>query len=124
MSMFKSLLLIAPLALAGAAHAQPAHLTDAQYLAAVRCQTLMSSSNLGREDTRAIDSLVKSEASFRSAAAYDRGESVREDTAQAARHAGAFAKAALSTERDGVCRSFVGAAQTASAASPTANRTN
>jgi hypothetical protein len=124
MSMFKSLLLIAPLALAGVANAQPGHLTDAQYLTAVRCQTLMSSSNLGREDTRAIDSLVKSEASMRSGPAYDRGESVREDTAQAARHAGAFAKAALVSERDGVCRSFAGAVQSASVASPSATRTN
>jgi hypothetical protein len=124
MSMFKSLLLIAPLALAGVANAQPSHLTDAQYFAAVRCQTLMASSNLGREDTRAIDSLVKSESSMRSGAAYDRGESVREDTAQAARHAGTFAKAALVTERDGVCRTFTGAVRSASVATPAANRTN
>jgi hypothetical protein len=122
--MFKSLLLIAPLALAGVANAQPVHLTDAQYLAAVRCQTLMSSSNLGREDTRAIDSLVKSEASTRSGPAYDRGESVREDTAQTARHAGAFAKAALTTERDGLCRAFTGVVQSASVTTPAANRTN
>ena len=124
MSMFKSLLLIAPLALAGAANAQPNHLTDAQYLAAVRCQTLMASSNLGREDTRAIDNLVKAEGSIRSGVAYGRGESVREDTAQAARHAGPFAKAALVSERDGMCRAFTPTVQSASVATPAANRTN
>lgn len=124
MSIFKSLLLIAPLALAGAAGAQPTHLTDAQYLAAVRCQVLMSSSNLGREDTRAIDGLVKSEAAVRTGVAYDRGETVREDTAQAARHAGVFAKAALVSERDGFCRAFTGSVQSASVATPVANRTN
>ena len=124
MSMIKTLLLIAPLALAGAANAQPAHLTDAQYIAAVRCQTLMSSSNLGRQDTRAIDALVTSESATRSPAAFDRGEAARDQTAQVARHAGAYGKASLANERDGLCRSFTGVVQSASAATPAANRNN
>lgn len=120
----KSLLLIAPLTLTGVANAHGSHLTDAQYFAAVRCQTLMSSSNLGREDTRIIDALVKSEGSDRAAAAYDRGESVREDTARVARNAGAYSKAALISERDGLCRSLTGVVSQASVATSMANRTN
>jgi hypothetical protein len=124
MSILKPLLLIVPLALAGVAKAQPSHLTDAQYLAAVRCQTLMASTNLGREDTHAIDALVKSASADRAGAAYDRGESVREDAAQAARHAGAFSKAALLSERDGLCRAVTGVVSEASVPSSTPNRTN
>ena len=124
MSMFKTLMLIAPLALAGVANAQPAHLTDAQYIAAVRCQTLMSSSNLGREDTRGIDALVKSESTTRSPAAIDRADDAREHVAMVARHAGTFEKASLANERDGLCRSFTGVVQSASAATPAANRNN
>ena len=124
MSIFKSLLLIAPLALAGVANAQPSHLTDAQYLAAVRCQTLMSSSNLGREDTRGIDALVKSESATRSPAAFDRAEDARDQAAKAARHAGVYAKESLANERDGLCRSFTGVVQSASTASSATSRNN
>ncbi len=105
MSAFKSCLIAASLcsaALAGAASAHP-QLTDAQYLAAARCQALMSSSVLGKVDTASIDAVLKTQASYRMPAVSDRADEIRQDTLRAASHAGPSAKAALIAERDGPC---------------------
>ena len=108
MSFFKSLIIIAPLALSGAAFAQDVHFNDAQYIAAARCQALMSSSALGRQDTRAIDSRLASEDGMRVGAAYDQAGHARDDASRAALHSGAYGRAALRAERDGLCRSLTG----------------
>ena len=105
MSTFKSCLVAASLctaALAGAASAHP-QLTDAQYLAAARCQALMSSSALGKVDSASIDAVLKSQAAYRGPAVTDRADEIRTDTLRAASHAGANGKAALIAERDGPC---------------------
>lgn len=123
--MFKILIAIAPLALSTAAFAQPTQLSDAQYVAAARCQALMSSSELGRQDTQGIDSLLKREANTRSNDAFYRAEQARDNASRAARHAGPYSKAQLIAERDGVCRSISrGGTMTASASRPSASRGN
>ena len=108
MSIFKSSLIAASLsaaALAGVASAHP-QLTDAQYLAAARCQALMSSSALGKVDSASIDAVLKSQASYRTPAVSDRADEIRQDAARAASHAGPNGKSALIAERDGPCASM------------------
>ena len=105
MSTFKSCLIAASLctaALAGAASAHP-QLTDAQYLAAARCEALMSSSALGKVDSASIDAVLKSQASYRMPAVTDRADQIRQDTLRAASHAGPNGRAAMIAERDGPC---------------------
>ncbi|MEO8927521.1 MAG: hypothetical protein ABI306_10215, partial [Caulobacteraceae bacterium] len=89
-----------------AALAAPTHLTDSQYLTAVRCQALMSSAALGKIDTGALDSLIKAERSGRVSATADRADEVRADAAREARHAGVQEKAQLIAERGGVCQTW------------------
>ena len=60
MSMLK-VLTVAALAVSTAAAAHPV-LSDAQYLAAARCQALMSSPALGKVDTQMIDLVLRTEA--------------------------------------------------------------
>ena len=124
MTNLRALLLIAPLALSTAVMAQPVHLSDAQYIATARCQALMSSANLGRQDTHAIDAMMKSESATRTNGVFDRAEAARDEVAQAARHAGAYTKPQLIAERDGFCRSLTGATMSASAATAGATRAN
>jgi hypothetical protein len=125
MSFLKSIIFVAPLAVAGMAFAQTPHINDMQYVAAARCQVLMSSSELGRQDTRAIDALVKSQGSSRSEAVYDLADHARDDASRAVRHAGPFGRSALIAERDGACRSLAdGATQSAAAEQARTSRTN
>ena len=108
MSTFKSCLIAAALgsaAIAGAASAQP-RLTDAQYLAAARCQALMQSSALGKVDSASIDAVLKTQAAYAMPAVNDRADEIRTDTLRAASHAGPNGKAALIAERDGPCTSM------------------
>jgi hypothetical protein len=122
--MFKIAIVAGSLALSSAALARPDRLNDAQYIAMARCQALMTSTALGREDTRGIDAMLKSQAAGRSEAVFVRAEEVRFDAAQAARHSGVYGKAALAAERDGACRAFGGGAMATAAAAPGAARAN
>ncbi len=107
---------------ATAAIAQPARLSDAQYIAAARCEGLMQSTALGRQDTSAVDKVLKAQSGARDYVVFDRADDAREAALQAARHSGVYGKAALVAERDGVCRALVGAPIVASA-SPAAGTT-
>jgi hypothetical protein len=125
MSIFKTLSIIAPLALSTAAMAAPAHFTDSQYIAAARCQALMASSELGRQDTKGIDALLKSEGRAREQLVLDRADEARQDAVRAARHAGTYAKASLVAERDSVCQTLTSdGVMSASATAGGATRTN
>ena len=108
--MLKTLIVAASLAAAIApgaiATAAPAHLTDSQYLTAVRCQALIASPTLGKGDTGAVDALIKAQASGREGAVFDRAAEVRSDAVRQAGHAGPSQKAQLIAERAGVCRAF------------------
>jgi hypothetical protein len=108
MSIIKTLVVMAPLALSTAAMAAPSHFTDTQFVAASRCQALMASTELGRQDTHEIDALLKAQERSRAVAVIDLAQTAREDAVRAARHAGAYGKASLIAERDGACRAFTG----------------
>jgi hypothetical protein len=104
--MLKTLIAAAALAASTAAVAGPTHLSDAEYLTAVRCQALMASPELGKADTGAIGALIKSQGVGRIGAVTDRAEETRSDAARQARHAGVGEKAQLMAERSGVCETY------------------
>ncbi len=107
-------------ALAPMAWAAPAHLTDGQYLAAVRCRALIASPTLGKGDTHALDGLLERESLGRVPAVADRADETRADATRDANHAGVQEKAQLVAERDGACQAFAGGTTTtAAAAQPT-----
>lgn len=114
--MLKTLIVAASLALSTAAIAAPAHLTDSQYLTAVRCQALIASPALGRGDTGAVDALIKAERQGREGAVFDRADEMRADAVRQAGHAGPTEKAQLIAERSGVCQAYGGAGTTTAAA--------
>ena len=116
--MFKSLMILAPLALSTTALAAPAHYTDSQYIAAARCEALMTSDALGKVDSRGIDAMMKGESRARSPEVQDRADEARADAIRAVRHAGAYGKAQLVAERDGLCRALSGAVMSAAADTP------
>jgi len=107
MSMFKALVIAGALATGTAAAASPAHLTDARYLAAARCQVLLSSSALGPVNSQAIDAVMRSEDRIHSTQAYNRATEVRETARNDVRHAGVYARQELAAERNGACQSLM-----------------
>jgi hypothetical protein len=115
MSILKALIIAAPLALSTAAMAAPDLLTDSQYIAASRCQALMASSYLGREDTKDIDAAMRVQGARRLPAVADRAEDARAQADSAARHAGPYSKAALIAERDGPCQTLLAHGATSAA---------
>lgn len=118
--MLKSFIVVAALAAATTASASISHLNDAQYVAAARCQALISSPALGRGDTSVIDSVLKAEGRGRAQVVFDRAEEARADAAREARHAGPAARTELSAERDGMCQAWNSAnGSTAAPAQPT-----
>lgn len=125
MSMLKALIIVAPLVLSTAAVAAPDKFTDSQYIAAARCQGLMSSSTLGAVDVHAVDAVMKNEGATRSPAVADRAEDARAQARRAADHAGAYSKGALIAERDGPCHAlFAGGPMSASIDGHGTTRTN
>ena len=87
--MFKTIIAIAALSATTGAIAAPSQMSDAQYLSAVRCQALMSSPALGKEDTAGISSVIKAQSGGRVDALFDRADDVRADTLRQASHADA-----------------------------------
>ena len=111
-------------AVATGAFAAPPQLNDGSYIEAERCQALIASSALGRENTAGIDDLLKSENRGRDEAAYERGQDAHQQAAREARVGGAYTKSQLIAERDGVCQGFAAGPTMASAASHGASRSN
>lgn len=125
MSLIRALILIAPLALTTAALATPDRFTDAQYIAAARCETLAMSSALGPVDVRDVATVMKTQSVGRAGAVLDRADDARADADRAVKHAGAYSKAALIAERDGSCRALLSGGTLSAAARPHgATRTN
>jgi len=118
--MFKTIIAIAAMAATTGAIAAPSQMSDMQYLSAVRCQALMSSSALGKEDTSAINAVIKSQSSGRVSALFDRAESVRAETLSQASRANGASRASLLAERDGACQAFAsnGSNMTATSSQP------
>lgn len=108
MRAFSAAALVAATCLAGAQAlaAQPAHLSDAQYIEANRCVGLMSSKALGTPDAAAMKQLVKTEIGGRMGYIYDKADQARDDAQREANRNGP-ADTHLVAERDGVCRELI-----------------
>ena len=106
MSILKGFVIAASLAASTAVFAAPTQLSDAQYLAAARCQGLLTSSALGKQDASAIDRFMTSQERGRQSQVIDRADEARADAAREASHAGPHEKADLISERDGVCQAW------------------
>lgn len=87
------------------ATARPAPVSDTAYFQAERCQALMSSAALGKQDTHGIDAFLRTQSGMRGEAAYELGMQAHDRAASEARSAGGDEKARLIAERDGACRS-------------------
>jgi hypothetical protein len=89
---------------AGAALASSSHLTDAEYIAAARCQGLYQAKTLGPADASGINALIRNEGATREPMVRDRADSARDDARQQADHASALMKTQYASERDGSCQ--------------------
>jgi hypothetical protein len=114
--MLKGFIVVASLAVSSVALAAPAHLTDTQYLTAVRCQALIASPALGKGDTSAIDAMLKAEGSARNPVVLDRAAELHGDAMRAAGRAGPDERGRLIAERNGVCQAFGDSGTTTAAA--------
>jgi len=103
------------IAVATAATAEPARLTDMQFVAANRCLGLMSSKTLGTADAPAMRKLVKDQSGGRERLIFDQADQARNDAEVAAGRGGAELRARLISERDGVCHSFLSSTAAAAA---------
>jgi hypothetical protein len=112
--MLKSFIIVASLAASSVALAAPAHLTDSQYISAVRCRALIASPALGKGDTSSLDAILKAESQGRNPALFDRADEARSDATREASRAGPDQKAHLIAERSGACQAFDGGTTTAS----------
>jgi hypothetical protein len=101
---------------AATAFAEPAHLTDVQFIAANRCLGLMSSKTLGTPDAAQLSRFLDIESQGRVPFAYDEADQARDEALRQANRSNADTNARLIAERDGVCRQFVSAAATTAAA--------
>ena len=101
---------------AATAFAQPAHLTDAQFIAANRCLGLMSSKTLATPDAAVLSRYLDAESDGRVPLAYDEASDARDNARRQANHSDAYSDGRLIAERDGVCRQFVDAAAATAAA--------
>jgi hypothetical protein len=104
MSVIGNIALVAAMVSTTAALAATTHLTDSQYLAAARCQGLISSPALGTTDATGINKLMKSEGSYRTADVTDRADEARSEAKRQAGSAGAYGRSQLVSERDGACQ--------------------
>jgi hypothetical protein len=101
-------------ALATAATASAAHLTDSQYIAAAHCQGLFDSHALGAADAHGINSLMKTESLYRGPEILDRADEARSEAKGEANRAGSLMKSQLVSERDGACQTWAKAGEIAS----------
>ena len=88
---------------AGAALASSQHLSDAEYIAAARCQGLYQAKSLGPADASGINAIMKAEGG-RMPAVQDRADEARDQARSQADHAGSVMKPQYASERDGACQ--------------------
>ncbi len=103
-------LIIATLAaasLAGAAHA--GSVTNLQFLDAARCRGLAGSENLGKLDTAALDTFLRTEGSARDLAVRTSAKNKIEAARKEADAAEGDKKAKLIAQRDGDCAVYINA---------------
>ncbi|HEY1750659.1 MAG TPA: hypothetical protein VGG29_05315 [Caulobacteraceae bacterium] len=99
---------------AATALAQPARLSDVQFVEASRCLGLMSSKALGTGDAAALAQYLKLQNAGRIGYVYDRADQARSQGKSDGDRSNAASNTHLVAERDGVCRSFVGGSGTGS----------
>lgn len=92
--------------LAGAA-AAGVRMSDAQYVAAARCQALASAPSLGGASSHAFDALVRDQERGRTEMAYEAAQDAHDKAARQIRMAGPYEKSQLAAERDGACQALV-----------------
>ena len=91
----------ATLASAGLAFAQPARLTDGQYLAAARCAGLAAGA--GSSD---YDAFMREQSKRRQTAVLERADKIRDKAAHSARIANDTQKGVFAAELAGQCRTL------------------
>jgi hypothetical protein len=88
--------------------AASARMSDAQYLAANRCRSLVAAPSLGETgDLAAVDRKLRDEARGRDPVIQDRAEQVRQQAQREAARANDTVKARLQAERDGLCQNLL-----------------
>ena len=96
---------------ASSAFAEPARLTDAQYIAANRCLGLMGSRPTDAADAKSLAAFLDRQSDGRQGAVWDMADQARDD----GRHAAGHSRTIAIADRDG-CSGFVAAAQMTAAA--------
>ena len=105
-------------ATAAVAAPAPAHLSDAQFIAANRCLGLMSSKSLAISDAAALKQLLKDQDSGRGGYIDEKADEARQEAQRQAGSGSEDMHAKLLAERDGLCRTFLSGASTASQSAP------
>ena len=100
---------VAAASLAGAAHAGP--VTNLQFLEAARCRGLAGSENLGKLDTTALDTFLRTEGSARDLAVRTSAQNKIKAAQKEADAADGDKKAKLLAEREGACGAYMGGAK-------------
>lgn len=107
MSVIKTAMVGAALvAAATAAYAQSLRVNDIHYIAAARCQGLITSSSLGSIDPTGINRFMDLESAGRTPLVFDRASDARNTAKREAATAGADQRATLVSERDGPCQEW------------------
>lgn len=100
---------VAVASLASAAHA--GSITNLQFLEAARCRGLAGSENLGKLDTAALDTLLRTEAGTRDLASLNSAQNKLKAAAKEADAADGEKKTKLLAEREKACGAYMGAAK-------------
>ena len=105
-----SLTLVAMLAASAAAPAFAAdRVSDGELVRASRCLGLTKAANLGASDATALQAFVKAQSKGRDPLVRDRAESAEQAAKSQAGKAKDDLKASLIAERDGACKTVIGA---------------
>jgi hypothetical protein len=110
-----TLTVAAACACAAVAVAAPAHINDAQFIAANRCLGIESTKAFASPDVDTLRKLVKDQNWGRNSATFDMADQARDEGQRDASRSGAENNVRLASERDGVCRAL---ASTMTAAAP------
>ena len=90
-------------ALAGAAWAQPGHISDVAYMEAARCAGLASSAKLGSVDGGSMKAFVRTQSVGREPFIQDKADDMQRQARREADHADDYSKAKLTQELHDTC---------------------
>jgi hypothetical protein len=106
MSMFKGFVVAAALVASTSVFASPARMSDAQYIAAARCDGLADSKALAGGDAASMDAVLKAQGRGRPAEIAEQADDARTAAIRQADHGGSVVRAGLVSERDGSCQAL------------------